>query len=219
MNRKILTLYHGSQVIVKKSKLKYGRTDNDYGQGFYCTAEPDLAKEWACISLDGGYINRYELDMTGLKMLDLSGVEHVPLQWLALLLANRKVRISSPAEKRGQAFLLEHFLPDISGYDVLRGYRADDSYFSFARAFLANTITEEQLAMAMRLGELGEQIVLKSENAFRELSYQSQEPVDGSVYYPLRLQRDRSAREAYHALLEESSISGKYLIDYMREET
>ena len=48
-------------------------------------------------------------------------------------------------------------------YDVIIGYRADDSYFSFAKDFINNTISVEQLAEAMRLGELGIQIVLKSE--------------------------------------------------------
>lgn len=55
----------------------------------------------------------------------------------------------------------DNFLIDITGYDVIIGYRADDSYFSFARAFINNEISLTQLSYAMKLGKLGEQIVLK----------------------------------------------------------
>ncbi|MBR2627880.1 MAG: DUF3990 domain-containing protein, partial [Peptococcaceae bacterium] len=38
------------------------------------------------------------------------------------------------------------------------GYRADDSYFSFANAFLNNTLSLRQLEKAMMLGKHGEQV-------------------------------------------------------------
>lgn len=57
-------------------------------------------------------------------------------------------------------------------YDVIIGYRADDSYFSFASAFLNNTISLAQLERAMFLGKLGEQVVLKSERAFSQLHFE-----------------------------------------------
>ena len=53
------------------------------------------------------------------------------------------------------------FLLDISEYDVIIGYRADDSYFSFAQDFVAGVISLQKLSEAMQLGKLGEQIVLK----------------------------------------------------------
>ena len=42
---------------------------------------------------------------------------------------------------------------------MIIGYRADDSYFSFANAFLNNTLSLEQLKEAMYLGKLGEQVI------------------------------------------------------------
>ena len=66
-------------------------------------------------------------------------------------------------------YLLEEFLPDISCYDVICGYRADYSYYSYAKDFLNNTILVNQLAKAMKLGELGEQIVLMIEKAFEQI--------------------------------------------------
>ena len=43
-----LTIYHGSQQIVEVPQFGVGKPYNDYGQGFYCTESPELAKEWAC---------------------------------------------------------------------------------------------------------------------------------------------------------------------------
>ena len=59
----------------------------------------------------------------------------------------------------------------VQDHDFIKGYRADDSYFSFAAAFLNNTISLSQLEKAMVLGKLGEQIVAKSEKAFDRLAY------------------------------------------------
>ena len=35
----IKTIYHGSIEIVQKPKYRAGKTDNDYGMGFYCTED------------------------------------------------------------------------------------------------------------------------------------------------------------------------------------
>ena len=83
------------------------------------------------------------------------------------------------------------------------GYRADDSYFSFSRAFLTNGITLEQLRRAMRLGKLVEQVVLRSPAAFDALSFVKAIPVDASIYHVRRLSRDRNARENYKKMLTE----------------
>ena len=127
------TIYHGSTEIIKKPLREKGKLYNDYGQGFYCTENIDLAREWACTEDNDGYANQYLLDMNDLNVLDLSSDEYSILHWLAMLMKYRVVRFSTPIMKRSSQWLLQHYLPDISGADVIIGYRADDSYFSFAR--------------------------------------------------------------------------------------
>ena len=56
---------------------------------------------------------------------------------------NRTFDLSTPLSVQGKKYLLDNFLPDYKGYDIITGYRADDSYFSFSKAFLANGITLE----------------------------------------------------------------------------
>ena len=40
-----ITLYHGSEKIVERPLFGVGRPTTDYGSGFYCTENCELAKE------------------------------------------------------------------------------------------------------------------------------------------------------------------------------
>lgn len=213
-----ITLYHGSSEIIENTMYGKGKIHNDYGRGFYCTEHLELAKEWACTEGVDGYANKYELEMQGLKVLDLSSDEYNILHWLTVLLLNRKIRMSTPVMKRGAAWLKEHFFIDVEEYDVIMGYRADDSYFSFARAFINNEISIGQLSRAMKLGKLGKQIVLKSKKAFESVNFASYELADNAVYYVKRKARDDKARGDYFKVLEEEDIDGIYMRDIIRKE-
>ena len=166
-----MELWHGSQKIVEVPQFGLGKVHNDYGQGFYCTESLDLAKEWACSGDADGFTNRYELDMADLKLLDLLSPHYSVLHWIALLVEHRSFRKDTAIAVGACEYLHDYFLPDTDACDVIRGWRADDSYFSYARAFVNNTITVEQLGRAMKLGNLGEQIVLKSERAFKSVRF------------------------------------------------
>ena len=54
------TLYHGSKLIIKNPTYGKGNPENDYGLGFYCTRDPELAKEWACAEEDDGFADDVE---------------------------------------------------------------------------------------------------------------------------------------------------------------
>lgn len=212
-----MILYHGSNNIIKQPFWGGGKIYNDYGQGFYCTDKLELAKEWACTEEISAYVNKYELDIQKLKVLDLTKNKYSVLNWLALLLTYRRIRITSPIMKRGMDWLIEHFSIDISEHDIIIGYRADDSYFSFARAFINNQISLKQLEHAMDLGELGIQYVLKSEKAFQVLKFVDYEVVDRNVYYIKRKRRDEDARRAYMLELEHEAEDGVFIRDLMKE--
>lgn len=213
-----IILYHGSNEKIEKPLLGKGKVYNDYGQGFYCTEHIELAKEWSCNEGVGGFLNKYELDTTDLRILNLSSEEYTILHWLALLMENRRFRMATPVMRRGAEWLKEHFLVDVSKYDLIVGYRADDSYFSFARAFISNEISLSQLNYAMRLGKLGEQYVLKTEKAFHQIEFKSAELADNTIYYARRKMRDDEARNAFFAELEKEDVNGIYMRDIIREE-
>ena len=213
-----LILYHGSPKIIQTPVYGKGKSYNDYGRGFYCTEHLELAKEWACTEDVDGYANKYEIDLSGFSILNLSEEEYTILHWLALLMKYRKFRVSTPVMKRGAQWLEENFLIDLTPYDIVIGYRADDSYFTFARAFVNNEISLAQLSYAMRLGRLGEQVVIKSEAAFEKLRFLSYEIADNTVYYAKRKARDEEARAAFRTELEKDDVNGLYMRDIIRGE-
>ena len=192
-----MIIFHGSTEIVEVPVFGKGSENNDYGKGFYCTESLELAKEWACPTVQDGFANQYEFDINGLKVMYLNRDGYSILNWIAILLQNRIFPKRSPIARQASKYLLDGFLPDTTGYDVIWGYRADDSYFTYAKDFLNNTISVGQLARAMKLGELGEQIVLMSLKAFEQIRFIKYEIADGSIYHNRRMERDERARRAY----------------------
>lgn len=217
MSKKI-EIYHGSQMIIKKPLYGEGNPKNDYGSGFYCTHEIELAKEWACTEESSGYANQYEVDISGLSVMRLSGEDYNILNWIAILLNSRSFRISNDVAAEGKRYLLEKFLPDTQNFDVITGYRANDSYFSFANAFINNTLSLAQLEKAMYLGKLGEQTMLKSKMAFEQIQFIRSEIANREIYYPKKSARDKEARAAYRKERESQRVADSvYLIDILRE--
>jgi hypothetical protein len=212
-----LSLFHGSLEVVSSPEFGRGKEYNDYGVGFYCTESEELAKEWACNEGIGGFVNRYALDVSAITVMRLSSEKHAVLSWLALLMQHRDVRAASPVAEAGKAYLREHFLPDTSSADVIVGYRADDSYFSFARAFVNNAISLDQLSRAIRLGNLGEQVVLKSEKAFECIEFIGAETVDPVIWFAKRKRRDEEARAAYREEVARGDISGLFMREILTE--
>ena len=193
-----IELWHGSSHVIKHPEYGLVKPNNDYGRGFYCTRSVELAKEWACAGLDDGFANRYTLTTDGLLFLDLSQPPYTILNWLAMLVENRRFQPTTAVAAQGIEYLKQVFLPD-------------------ARAFVNNAISIDQLAEAMRLGELGKQIVLASPQAFAALRFQGCEIARASTYHGLRNERDRTAREAYRRKSAEADLDGLFMRDIIRE--
>ena len=183
---KLITIYHGSKQIIENPTFGEGKKHNDFGLGFYCTESNDLAKEWAVSSLQDGFSNRYSLDTEYLKILKLNSPEYTILNWMAILVENRLFALNTPVARRAKQYLIDNFGVNVNAFDLIIGYRADDSYFDYAEAFLNNGITVEQLSRAMQLGKLGEQIVLKSKFAFSKIKFEGFEIAEKDMYYVLR---------------------------------
>ena len=211
-----MRLYHGSTLQIQKPQFGVGKTTNDYGRGFYCTESIDLAKEWACPAKSDGFANMYEIDLADLQILDLNAQGRGILEWLSVLITNRPVRLESPMQTEAVEWLKAHFSVSLDGYDIVRGYRADDSYFGFVRSFLENGISLSQLSKAMRLGNLGEQVMVKSKKAFDRLKFVGVEIAPWTTYYVRRQQRDEKARADFRKETSVGSSDGLYMIDILR---
>ena len=211
-------LYHGSEFLIEKPEFGKGARHNDYGRGFYCTENIELAREWACAKQKNGYVNIYELEMEGLKVLNLNDSKYHILNWLAILADNRTYWQNGSIAEEAKKYIKEHFLIDITPYDIIVGYRADDSYFSFAQDFVSGVISLEKLSEAMWLGKLGEQIVLKSQKAFQTIKYTGNENASHDIYYVKKVKREKQARKEYRMnKKEKADINDLYMLDIMRE--
>ena len=214
---KQIKIYHGSEKNIIKPIFGEGKKNNDFGLGFYCTKDINLAKEWAVSSLKDGFANKYILNIEYLKILNLNSSEYTILNWIAILVEHRLFSLKTPVAQRAKKYLIDTFGINVNAYDVIIGYRADDSYFDYAESFLNNSITVEQLAKAMKLGKLGEQIVIKSQYAFSCLTYDGFEIAKKEEFYEYRKVRNDNANKMYLDILEDES-DGLYIRDIIRLE-
>lgn len=210
-------IYHGSVNIIEKPLYGGGKSYNDYGKGFYCTEHVEMAKEWACSSDSDGYANHYKIDMRDLAILNLNNSEYNILNWLAILLDNRKFNVADGLPQRAKSYLLENFMIDYKKYDIIIGYRANDSYFSYAGDFINGTLSLRNLSEAMRLGKLGEQVVLKSKKAFDALTFEEAIKAPREEYFTKYISRDEEARDKYRQMATQPTAEDEiYVIDIIR---
>ncbi len=165
----MIKIYHGSDHIIKNPCYLGGKPDNDYGNGFYTTEYEDRARSWATLNghPEKSIVNVYELDCGDLNVIDLN--EHGVLAWIAEVVANRGTN-QEAAGIVGKR-MVELYRPDVEDYDIIRGYRADDSYTQVVEAFLMNQINIHEVERLFYKGSLGNQIFLKSKKAFEKIKW------------------------------------------------
>ena len=206
-----MKIFHGSQRIIEVPQYGLGKVGNDFGLGFYCTESEDLAKEWSVQPNSDGFSNAYELDIEGLNILRLNTPAFTVLNWMAILVSHRLFKLKVPVAGAAYHYLKSRFSVNVDAYDVVIGYRADDSYFDFAEAFLNNSISVEQLSVALRLGKLGEQVVIKSQESFGRLKFTGFSTAAAALYYPRRQARNDSANREFDDLLSKNDFNGLYM--------
>lgn len=164
----IIRLYYGTNDKEVVSVHGNGKDKHDYGNGFYLTENLDLAKEWAvCMpNNQDGYVHTYELDTDGLKILDFQ--EKGILPWLAELMKHRNADESKRYQMPSRNFIHKYGI-NTEEYDVIKGWRANASYFFIAREFVRDNIDIEILEELLSLGGLGIQYCIKSKLAYSKL--------------------------------------------------
>ena len=216
----IIKLLHGTDHIIEVPDITIGNPRNDYGPGFYCTKIDEMACEWACKRNTDGFVNIYDFDTEGLNILNLLDGKHSVLNWIALLLKYRTFNLDTELSIDARDYIIEHYSVDLTGYDVIIGYRADDSYFQYAESFVSNGLPLRSLNKALRLGKLGEQTVVISQKGFDRLKFVDVYPVDKNIYYPKFLDRDTKSRETYRKEIKKSKSyrDDIFVLDILREE-
>ena len=198
-----LTLYHGTPDKIVTPTYGRGAEKHDYGKGFYLTEDIELAKEWAvCRPNDtNGWVHKFELDTDGLRILDFQ--KYDVLVWLAELMKHRDAADTKRYRVLAKKFI-EKYGIDASEYDVIKGWRANASYFYIAKEFVRDNIDMEILEELLSLGGLGIQYCIKSEAAFSKLHEIENEiiSVDYAEFNERYNQRDIAARKNMRDLVD-----------------
>lgn len=198
-----IILYHGSPNKVVVPQFGFGEGKHDYGKGFYLTENIELAKEWAVCRPDetNGWVHKYELETDNLKILDFQ--EQNILSWLAELMKHRDASDSRRYKVLSQKFIAEYGI-DTSEYDVIKGWRANASYFYIAKEFVRDNIDIEILEELLSLGGLGIQYCIKSELAYSKLTEVENGliSVDYSEFIEKYNERDIIARKRMRELVD-----------------
>ena len=214
-----MTLYHGSAARVVKPTFGLGDDRHDYGRGFYLTEDVHLAKEWAVCRPETkvGYVHAYRLTNPSLAIIDLTTFG--PLVWMAELMKYRQPNSSRRFQMLAKQFV-ERFAVDTAGYDLIRGWRANASYFYIVRAFMRDEVDVSILEELLSLGGLGMQVCLKTKRAFDAIEELPDSPqiVDFQEYNAKYNQRDAAARKNMERLINGPSTPARRVLSVLLNE-
>ncbi len=197
-----ITLYHGTTDKNVVPTFGLGNEKHDYGKGFYLTENQELAKEWAVCrpNQKNGWLHKYELDTDTLNIIDFE--QHDVLCWLAELMKHRDADDTKRYRILSAKFI-EKYGTDTSNYDVIKGWRANASYFFIAKEFVRDNVDIDILEKLLSLGNLGIQYCIKTEKAYSCLKEipNSIQPVNYTEFNEKYNQRDIEARKNMRTLV------------------
>ena len=197
-----MILYHGSPEKIVTPTFGLGEERHDYGKGFYLTADLELAKEWAVCrpETESGYVHTFDFDTKDLFIFDYE--KESVLCWISELMKHREAADSKRYRMLASKFI-EKFGKDTSSADVIKGWRANASYFYIAKAFVRDEVDVDILEELMQLGGLGIQWCIKSEKAYKHLKKIGELiPVDYHEFNAKYNERDSNARIKMKELID-----------------
>ena len=186
-----IKVYHGSYCEVQASSLSSGRSDADFGIGFYVTHNFSMAEKWASRKKPS-IINEYELDTTNLCEYRFQ----LDKEWLDFVIQNRN------------GFQVDD---KYSEYDLLIGATADDKLFSTLEQYESGLIDAITAVKALNCMEVGEQICICTEKALNALKFARSVELQGERLMSIRMEAkvDRKLADELTSKIIRESIARK----------
>lgn len=146
-----MTLYHGTNIIVRNPEIRIVSFNKDFGFGFYCTQYEKQAKRWALTKRGKHIVCVYEYSPNpGLKVKTFPKMTD---EWLDFVGACR------------------HGEPH--SFDIVEGPMADDEVWDYVEDFLANRISREAFWELAKFKYPTHQILFCTDRALDTLSFKS----------------------------------------------
>ena len=181
--RQAWTLFHVGFDEIRQPDPHRGRSNADFGPGFYLSADRDFSLRWARERRGADTIlNAYELSAEGLRVK----------------------RLSRDAEWYDAIFRSRAGYPDaLAGWDVVVGPIANDTLYDTWGILTSGLLPPEQALALLRIGPEYTQTVVKTERAAARLRWLSAEKLEPAR---IALGRQAVAREEaeYQRLLAEA---------------
>lgn len=149
----LVTLYHAGFQEIRQPDIRAGRTNADFGQGFYLSPDEGFSRRWArsARGMDAR-LNVYSFDADGLAVKTLKR----DAAWFDYLFRNRSGDRDS-----------------LASYDVIVGPIANDTIYDTMGIITSGLLKPEDALQLLLLGPEYTQVVLKTEKAAARLRFVS----------------------------------------------
>jgi hypothetical protein len=159
-----MTLYHGSDQIIKIPELRSSTRTLDFGAGFYTTTNKEQAVNFAVkvynrsiregTTPKGKFISVYEMDYERRKQeLDILHFKAADEAWLDFVMANRRNIYNGKK------------------YDIIYGPVANDTIYRTLIAYENGVLSAEDTIARLKVRQLFDQMTFASEKSLAFLEY------------------------------------------------
>jgi hypothetical protein len=159
-----MTLYHGSDQIIKTPELRHSIRTLDFGSGFYTTTNKEQAIGFAVKVYDrtirtgntpqGKFVSIYEADYEAMqKELDILHFETADEEWFDFVIANMR---NKKKKKK---------------YDVIYGPVANDTIYRTLIAFETGELSKAETIARLKVRQLFDQMTFASERSLSFLKF------------------------------------------------
>ena len=153
-----MTLYHGSDVKEKKTKIIKSEKGKDFGCAFYLTPNKDQAERMArrkqrMNRSPSAIVSVFEMDEKEAKSLKCKLLVKSDLEWLEMIVACR----TNPS--------FEH------GYDIVEGKIADDNVGETILFVIDGIIKKEDAIERLKFQKINSQIAFCSEKSLKCIKF------------------------------------------------
>ena len=154
----MIKLYHGSTVAVRKPSLRTGRSNADFGKGFYTTSVLDQAVRWAHIKQERedaarAVVSIYEFDETLLDNADLN------------------IRRFTGADEPWLYFVTDCRKSRPHNYDLVQGPVANDKVFTTVNLFESGVLSAEAAILQLKAYKTYDQLSFHTERVIKALKF------------------------------------------------